>query len=262
MTSPTTIIPRSIKVFNTYIVKTNAYLILGSPTNAVRFNWTAANLTAWQNFLSLWTPLFNLYSDKKESYTTAIKNKLLGIIGNAVIYAQTNKLIELVKATASLNADDCAVFNLPAKLAIPSTSTHSVTKAKELDKTIIPSELVYPKIIPIGGGILHIKAYTEKAQSGRPHKLKSFDLLEYAIGVFYLGTTGLPTHPTDVRLAIAHSSKANFKIPTNAMTSNLTALAAGATEPSKIAVMFFRWAKSKFPDLDGPWSVAFTTPIL
>jgi hypothetical protein len=262
MASDHTIIPRSIKGFNTFIVKTNAYLILGTPTNAVRFNWTAIELTTWQGFLSAWTPLFNLYSDKKESYTTAIKNKLLGIIGNAVIYAQTNKLIELVRATASLNGDDCAVFNLPARLAIPSTSTHSTAKTKELDKTVIPSEVVYPQIIPIGGGILHIKAYTEKKQSGRPHKLKSFDLLEYAIGVFYLGTSGLPTHPTDTRLAIAHSSKANFKLPTATMTTNLPALAAGASEPSKIAVFFFRWAKSKFPDLDGPWSIAFTTPIL
>jgi hypothetical protein len=262
MASKTTTIPKDIKGFNAYIVRTCAYLILGTPTNAVRFNWSPAYLTAWQAFLTAWTPLYNLYSDRRAGYTTNTKDKLEAIIANAVIYSHTNKLIELVKATASLNLDDCSTFNLPAKLAIPYTSTHSTAKSKELDKTVIPSELVYPRIIPIGGGILHIKAYTESAQSGRPHKLHSFDLLEYAIGIFYLGTASLPAHPTDVRLTPAHSSKANFKIPTAAMTANLTAVAAGATEPSKIAVFFFKWAKSKHPELDGPWSVAFTTPIL
>ncbi len=43
-------IPRSIKLFDLYLARTCAYLILGVPTNAVRFNWTAANLSAWQKF--------------------------------------------------------------------------------------------------------------------------------------------------------------------------------------------------------------------
>ena len=260
-----TIIPRSISGFNKYLIRTCAYLILGNPTNAVRFNWTAANLSAWQAFLTQWTPLFNQYSDKKGGYTTSIKNKLIGIIANAITYAETNKLIELVKATVTLNIDDCNAFGLQAKLAKPSTGsvlTHPLEKAKAIDKTIIPSELVYPKFLLIGGGIIHIKAYTESAQSGRPHKLEGFDLLEYAVAVFYLGTTGLPAIPSDPRLLIDHSSKSNFKLPTAAMTANLTAVAAGAIAPSKIAVFFFRWAKSKHSNLDGPWSGPFTTPIL
>ncbi|MGD0711935.1 MAG: hypothetical protein ABR968_12235 [Bacteroidales bacterium] len=261
----TTIIPRTIKAFNSFITKTNNYLVLGTPTNAVRFNWTAANLTTWQGFLSSWTPLFLLYDNRKESYTTAIKNKLLAIIGNAVTYAQTNKLIELVRACASLNGDDCAVFGLPAKLAIISTSTHataSLAKTKGKEKTVIALESIYPKIIPIGGGILHIKAYLEKAQSGRPHKPSGFDELEYAIGVFFSTATGLPISPEDARLTKEYSTKANFKLPTLALTANLTAIASGAATPLKVAVLFFRWAKSKHPDLDGPWSVAFTTPVM
>jgi len=99
-------IPRSIKKFALYLAQTCAYLVLGAPTNAIRFNWTAANLTAWQNFLTLWTPLFNLYSNKKGGYTTSTKIKLEGIIANLIIYAEANKLIELVKATVSLNSDD------------------------------------------------------------------------------------------------------------------------------------------------------------
>jgi hypothetical protein len=257
-----TIIPRDVKNFNKYLIRTCAYLILGVPTNAVRFNWTAANLAAWQAFLTAWTPLFNQYSDKKGGYTTSVRNKLLGIISNAIAYAETNKLIELVKATVSLNFDDCNAFGLQPKLATPAVNTHLLEKTKTPDKTIILEEMVYPEIIPTGGGMLHIKAYLEKKQSGRPHKPEGFDLLEYAVAVFYLGTTGLPATPADTRLLIAHSSKSNFKLQTNAMTANLTAVAAGAIAPAKVAVLFFRWAKSKHPDLDGPWSGPFSTPIL
>jgi hypothetical protein len=260
-----TLISRSIKGFNSFLTKTCNYLPQGSPTNAVRFNWTASNLSTWQNFLTLWAPLFLLYDNRKESYTTAIKNKLLGIIGNAVIYARTNKLIELVKACASLNSDDCAVFGLPAKLAITPISTHSTAsldKTKSKSKTIFTEELVYPEIIPIGGGMLHIKAYCESKQSGRPHKPEGFDELEYAIGVFYSTATGLPTSSNDARLVKDYSSKSNFKLLTDTHTTNLTAIPAGQPTPLKVAVLFFRWAKSKHPDLDGPWSVAFTTPVL
>jgi hypothetical protein len=258
------IIPRTIKPFNTFLNSTCSYLPLGSPTNAVRFNWTSSNLSTWLGYQTLWTPLFNQYSSK-DTYTTAIKNKLLGIITNAVNYDRNNKLIELIRACATLNADDCLIFGLPAKLAIGTSSTHSaasLAKTKKTDKTIIPEELVYPKITPIGGGILHIKAYLEKVQSGRPHKPEGFDELEYAIGVFYSTATGLPTSPNDARLTKEYSTKANFKLLTDAHTVNLTAIPAGQATPLKVAVLFFRWAKSKHPDLDGPWSVAFTTPIL
>jgi hypothetical protein len=257
-----TTIPRDIKGFNQFINQTCAYLILGAPTNAVRFNWTAAYLSAWQAFLTAWTPLFTLYSNKKESYTSVTKTKLDGIIGNAIIYARTNKLIELIKATASLNADDCVMFNLPQTLVVPSVSTHAVAKSKVLDKTIVIPEAVYPKLIPAVGGFLQIKGFTTKAQSGRAHKLKGFDLLEYAIGVFNSGTGGLPTHATDPSLTVGYSSKASFVLPTAALTANIPALAAGATEPLRFAVIFFCWAKSKHPTLDGPWSGPFTTPLL
>lgn len=255
-------IPRSIKAFAVYIAQTCAYLVLGTPTNAVRFNWTPANLAQWQLFLSQWTPLFNLYSNKKGGYTTSIKIKLEGIIANAIIYAENNRLIELIKATISLNSDDCIIFNLPTSLVIPPTGIHPVTKTKEPDKTIFTLEGVYPKLLPELNGMIHIKVFSAKTQSGRPHKLKGYDLVEYAFGVFYLGAANLPALATDPRLTVEHSSKANFVLPTVTTTSNLTALAAGALTPAKIVIIFFRWAKSKHPTLDGPWNGPFTTPLL
>jgi hypothetical protein len=255
-------IPRSIKLFNLYLARICAYLVLGAPTNATRFNWTAANLAAMQNFLSLWIPLYTQYTNKKGGYMPVIRTKLLAIISNTVAYAQTNKLIELVIATVSLNADDCVAFGLPEKLVITPTGQNPIIKTKEADKTIITFEAVYPKLIPAVGGFVHIKGYTEKAQSGRPHKLKGFDLLEYSVAVFYSTATGLPSNADDARMLIGHSSKSSFVLATASMTNNLTAIAAGSATPLKEAIFFFRWAKSKHPNLDGPWNGPFTTPLL
>ena len=154
------------------------------------------------------------------------------------------------------------MFNLPIKLVVPSVSTHSVAKSNVIDKTIVIAEAVYPKLIPAAGGFLQVKVFPSIAQSGRAHKLEGFDLLDYTIGVFNSGTSGLPTHATDQRLTSSYSSKASFILPTAALTANIPALAAGEAEPLRMAVLFFRWAKSKHPDLDGPWSGPFTTPLL
>ena len=134
-------IPRSIKTFAVYIAQTCAYLVLGVPTNAVRFNWTAGNLSQWQLFFSQWTPLFNLYTNKKGGYTTSVKIKLEGIIANVIIYAENNKLIELVRATVSLNSDDCITFNLPTSLVIPAYRRSSCDlKPKSWIRLFLPSK--------------------------------------------------------------------------------------------------------------------------
>ena len=84
-------IPRSIKLFDLYLGQGSApCLILGVPTNAAQFsNWTAANLTAWQNFLAQWSPLFLSYSNRKGGYTTVIKTELEGYYCHGYsLYAQ------------------------------------------------------------------------------------------------------------------------------------------------------------------------------
>jgi hypothetical protein len=77
-----------------------------------------------------------------------------------------------------------------------------------------------------------------------------------------MGTANLPTLATDTRLTVGYSSKSNFILATITTTSNLTTLAANALIPAKIVVIFFRWAKSKHPTLDGPWNGPFTSPLM
>ena len=71
----------------------------------------------------------------------------------------------------------------------------------------------------------------------------------FAGGVFKL-IVHLPTDANDARLVMAHISHASFL------------LATGTNNANKILVVFFRWAKSKHPELDGPWNGPFSTPVL
>lgn len=254
-----TIIPTSIAGFNRYLNQTNALLIEGSPENYTRYNWTADNLTAWQEFQTEWLLIFDLY-DNVATYTTSGKDGLLVIIENAINYANENRLILLLKATQNLTPAECIIFNIPKSYARVMLDTHPATT--EGNKTIATLESVFAHLIPKAGGMVRVKAFPEVSSSGRAHKLHNYDLLEYAAGVFYSDEANLPTHADDPRLKIAHNSRASFILQTLAMINNLPPLEAGAKAPAKILVIFFRWAKSKHPNLDGPWSVAYTTVLL
>ncbi len=253
------IVPRSIKGFNRYINQTNTLLVAGTPENYTRYNWTNDNLTTWQDFENAWLSLYIQYRNKA-TYTTACKNDLLAIISNAIIYANENRLILLVKASKNLSASECATFNIPISYAkIILEVQHADTSG---NKTKATSEGVFPHLDPKAGGSVHVQGFTETTHVGRARKLDGYDLLEYAAAVFYSGTDSLPTSADDLRLTIAHSSKASFILQTAAMLSNLPVLAPGVVAPAKILVIFFRWAKSKHPTLNGPWCGAFTTVLL
>ncbi|HEX7413724.1 MAG TPA: hypothetical protein VF411_06715 [Bacteroidia bacterium] len=256
-------IPRDIKQMNKFIRNTYALLIAGTPTGQVRYNWTNAYTAQWLAFLNLWTPLFTLY-DSKATYTTAIKDELLVIINNLILYAETNKLIQLVRATNPLTPTDCIEWNLPANLALTVIHTHHavIDAAAITDRSITKAEAVFVKLIPKAGNMVHIEAFTEIAESGRPHKEKGYDLFEYAYGVFYSDTANLPTSAADARLEKKHSSHASFIAQFAADTKNLHAITAGAPVPVKEVIMYGHWAKSKHPNEDAPWCGPFTTALL
>jgi len=256
------IIPRDIDGFNIYINETNDHLVLGSPTNAVRYNWTSQNLSDWQGFQSDFNKLYLLYSNRKGSYTTDIKNDLENIVKAAVGYDKVNKLILKVKATVGLDSTDCSTFRIPFSYASPLSGSQSAAPSKDKHKTIATDEAVYASLVPVIGGFVKIDCHLEAEGSGRPHKPAGCDLVEYKTGVFYWGTENLPAHAEDTRLNLAYSSRASFVLDTTAMTTNLPAIKEGTIEPTKLAVFFFRWAKSKHPGLDGPWSGPFSTKLL
>lgn len=271
MTTQTTIIPRDITGMNKYLNLTYAYLLLstltGNPAvlvvNWTRYKWTSTNLADWLAFLTLWNPLYLQYIDKKGTYTTDGKLELEKLIVQIIEYAKKNKLIELIRATIDLTAKDCSTFHLPATLATGTgTGTHVVHTTPATDRTVPTAEMVYPKLIPGGGGVVRCKCFQEITESGRPHKLKDFDTIEYMFGVFYSGTANLPTSAKDPRLAKGHTTKASFLLSTIDVVVNLPVLPAGTVPPAKVLVICFRNAKSKHENLDGPWSVIFITVLL
>jgi hypothetical protein len=273
MKTQTSIIPRSILEFNLYIILTNLFLLksTGSILNWKRYRWTSGatgeltnNLADWQAFLAQWTPLYLQYEDKKGQRTSVITEQLYLIIEAAIAYDTANKLINLIKATVGLTALDCETWSLPLVLASSTGSTrgHHVVTVGENSRTKPTTEGVYPKLIAEVGGMVRCKCFTEASESGRPHKLKGFDIIEYAYGVFYSGTANLPTGADDPRLTVAHSSKASFVLPTAGITKNLPVLPVGTIPPAKVLIIFFRHAKSKHPNLDGPYNGPFSTNLL
>jgi hypothetical protein len=243
-----TIIPRSISGFNTYIRKTTAYLITGTPTNWSRFNWDATEIADWEGFLTDWIPLYTAYCDKKGQYTTGIKDQLHSIIAACVALCKSNHLLKSIEATRKVSVTDLQTFNLPIE-DVTGEAPHQTAA-----RTAAATELVYPLLKTIGGGIVRCKCFTEVKASGRPKKLDGFDLIQFVYKVVAQATTdipaAIPTDPADTTLIYGHSTKANFLVPT------------GTKNTGKLLCIFFRWTNSKHPELDGPWSNCFITTIL
>jgi len=246
--SDRSLVPRGIGSFNTFLIKTTAYLLAGTPVNWSRFGWTAAEIAQWQALLAQWIPLFTAYSDKKGQRTTGIKDQLYAIIRACVALCKSNHLLLSIRATRSVSVTDLETFNLPA-IDVDGATPHHVTA-----RTAAATDLVYPTLKPMGGGIVRCKCFTEAAKSGRAHKLKGFDLVEFKYVVIAAATAtvpaAIPTDPNAATLIEGDSSKASFLLSTGTGNSN------------KLLCIFFRWTNSKHPELDGPWSACFTTAIL
>ncbi|HEX7413891.1 MAG TPA: hypothetical protein VF411_07570 [Bacteroidia bacterium] len=248
MSQEHSLINRSITGFNGFITKTTPFLIVltGGIPNWTRYNWTNPNLVFWQGILSQWQPLYAQYLDKKQR-TTALKDQLHALITLLVDYDKPNKLILKIKATVGATITDCETFNVPLSYAVNAGGPTAGTPA-QTSRSLPTAELVYPKLKPMGGGAVKNACYPLNGK-GRAHKLKGFDLVEFVWGVFAAGTTNLPTDANDPRLALGHSTHADFLLPT------------GTNNANKVLIIFFRWAKSKHPNLNGPWNGPFTTPI-
>jgi len=108
---------RTIRGFNDDIRNTNAYLNAQSPlpsvvTNGVRLGILPAEQTQWGVFLSEWIPLFTLYSDKKTTRTTEIKDELNLIISNAVTYEKRIHMYDRIAVSPNATTLDFETFHI------------------------------------------------------------------------------------------------------------------------------------------------------
>jgi len=227
-------IPRGIDDFNPYIINTNAYLLAGVPTNAVRLGILTTETDKWTGFLNEWTPLYLKYSDKKNGRTTAVKDGLLYIIDQCVELDQTSHILDRIAASPAVSIADMETFNIRKGVLQKTTRSVPVTPI---------SEKVAAAIQPLGGGSVAIKCHNS---TSRASILDGADSVQF---VYQVGDVP-PTSAEAPGMMKDISTRAAFTLDL------------GAENATKHLYIFFRWYNTKHPDLASPWSAMQSTLIL
>lgn len=228
-------IPRGIDDCSQYLVSTNNYLDSGTPNNAVRLGFLPEETSRWAAINARFFPLYLLYSDKKKSRTTAIKDELLSIIDEFVMFDQTSHLLDRIAASPNVTIADMETFNI--KKGVLQKTTRSVALTPLTNQ-------VAAAIHPLGGGSLMIKC---RCLSGERASIDDgANCVQYA---YIVGDTA-PASADAPNLRFEISTKASF------------ILALGSASSAKNLFIYFRWYHTKHPDLAGPWSGLMTTLIL
>lgn len=228
-------IPRGIINFNAFIINTNGFLLAGNPTNGTRLGILAAEQTQWTLFVTQWTPIFAKYIDKKGTRTTVIKDQLHAIIAAAVKFDQQVHMIDRIASSPAVTIADMEMFNIK-KGILQKTSRGMYTSS--ITETVIPS------IMPLGGGTVQVKCYSN--QGVRAGILPDADAVQYT----YMVGEKAPDS--------ADASELNKEVSTRGTFSlNLGGAAAGKT-----LYIYFRWYCITTPSLSGPWTSVQTSLVL
>ena len=227
--------PRAIDVFNSYLMNTNAYLKMGTPSNAERLGLLPTEVDRWSYLLVQWTPLYSKYSDKKNSRTTAVKDQLLELIGIATDFDQSVHFLDRIAASPNVTIVDMETFNIKKGVLQKTTRTVPVTPI---------TEAVVASIQPLGGGTVVLKCYTVTGQRA--------SIYSGADSVQFLYQVG------DTPPVSAEVPGLNKELSTKAIIT----LSLGAGSSGKNLYIYFRWYNTKHPELSGPWSALQTSLIL
>ncbi len=228
-------IPRGIDDCSQYLISTNKYLDSGTPNNADRLGILPEETVKWKGLTNRYQPLYLLYSDKKNSRTTAIKDQLLSIIDEVTDLDQTSHLLDRIAASPNVTIADMETFNI--KKGVLQKTTRSVATTPLTNR-------VAAAIHPLGGGSVTIKC--RNLSSERAGIDEGANCVQYA---FKVGETA-PVSADAENMRREISTKASF------------ILALGSATSAQNLYIYFRWYNTKHPDLAGPWSALMTTLIL
>lgn len=228
-------IPRGIDDCSQYLVSTNNYLDSGSPNNAERLGILPEETVKWRNLTNRYQPLYLLYSDKKNSRTTAVKDQLLSIIDEVTDLDQNCHLLDRIAASPNVTIADMSTFNI--KKGVLQKTTRSVA-------TTPLTNQVAAAIHPIGGGSVDIRC--RNLSSERASIDEGANCVQYA---YMVGDTA-PVSADAANMRREISTKASF------------VLALGSGSSTQSLFIYFRWYHTKHPGLAGPWSALMTTLIL
>jgi len=228
-------IPRGIDDCSQYLVSTNNYLDSGNPNNAERLGILPEEAGKWSGFTNRFLPLYLLYSDKKNSRTTAIKDQLLSIIDEVTNFDQGSRMLDRIAASPNVTIADMETFNI--KKGVLQKTTRSVA-------TTPLTNQVAAAIQPIGGGSVNIKC--RNLSSERAGIEEGANCVQYA----YMVGDKAPVSADAENMRRDVSTKASF------------VLALGSASSTQSLFIYFRWYHTKHPGLAGPWSALMTTFIL
>ena len=228
-------IPRGIDDCSQYLISTNNYLDSGTPNNAERLGILPEETVKWKGLTNRYQPLYLLYSDKKNSRTTAVKDQLLSIIDEVTDLDQSCHLLDRIAASPNVTVADMETFNI--KKGILQKTTRSVA-------TTPLTNQVAAAIQPIGGGSVTIKCRNISGE--RAGIDEGANCVQYA----YVVGDKAPVSADGENLRREISTKASF------------VLALGSASSAQSLFIYFRWYNTKHPELAGPWSALMTTLIL
>ena len=137
-------IPRTINEFNNYLTNTAAYMQQATPPNATRLGLSDAEIARWEAYRDEWSPLYLLYSDKKNSRTTAVRDQLVALIESVVEYDRTNHIVDRIASSPTALLTDYETFRI--KSGILKKSSRTVPSAPI-------TEQVSVTLLPVGGGM-------------------------------------------------------------------------------------------------------------
>lgn len=228
--------PRGIDAFNPYITNTNNYLLAGTPvTNGIRLGLLESEITQWTGFFTNWNSLYPLYSDKKYTRTTDIRDQLLTIISDAVDFDHKYHILDRVAASPNVAVTDLEVFNIRKGPLQKTTRTIPVTRL---------TDIISATIQPLSGGTVSIKC--------KSNFVPGASIIDGAdsIQCLYKIGTPPPVSTDDEGLKTYLSTRASFSIDL------------GSVNTAKYLYIYFRWYNTKHPELAAPWSSLYTMLIL
>lgn len=229
-------IPQGIDDFNSYHHKTASYIKTGTPEiNGIRLGLLQPEIDGWCAISNIWDPLYEKYTDKKNSRTSAVIEQLHQCIITAVDYDMEINMLDRIAASINATVTDLITFNIKKGLTQKTTRTISHTPI---------AEPVEPILLPIGGGTVNIKCYS--TTGARASIYEDANCVQY---LYLVGNTS-PESIKSEGLKQEITSRASFSLPL------------GAENSGKMLFIYFRWYNTKHPELAGPWSTLQSTIIL
>jgi len=228
-------IPRGIDNCSHYLAITSNYLDTGTPNNANRLGILPEEATRWMGYSDRYQPLYTLYSDKKNSRTTAIKDGLLSIIDELTLFDQTNHILDRVAASPNCTIADLDTFNIKSGVLQKFTRTIAVTPLVDQ---------VAAALKPIGGGSVSIKCRNQSTKRASIEEGANCVQYVYVVGVKAPDSADADNLRQDI------STRASF------------VLKLGSASSAQNLYIYFRWYNTKHPDIAGPWSALMITLIL